>query len=109
MHETYTVIISNRVLLGFLTVHTAVYFLHLVFEILAKPPCGPLFQIAAISPADINFEESLSTLRYGMSTDMHDALDNWPLSVLSCPDFAVQRPGHNPEEKGNVYRVYSAM
>ena len=24
-----------------------------------------LFQIAAVSPADINFDESLSTLRYG--------------------------------------------
>jgi len=24
-----------------------------------------LFQIAAISPADINYDESLSTLRYG--------------------------------------------
>ena len=26
-----------------------------------------LFQIAAVSPADINFDESLSTLRYGES------------------------------------------
>jgi hypothetical protein len=73
LHETYTFIISSLVLLGFYlcSVHTLMYFLHLVFEILAKPPCGPLFQIAAISPADINFEESLSTLRYGRSTDLH--------------------------------------
>jgi hypothetical protein len=70
---------------------------------------SPLFQIAAISPADINFEESLSTLRYGMSIDMHEALDIWPLSVLSCPGIAVQRPGHNPADIENVYRVSTAL
>ena len=74
-----------------------------------------VFQIAAISPADINFEESLSTLKYGIS--MFALINNMSTvhldkrNTLINPDFSnTEHPplsliatliNHTHEEKGH--------
>ena len=58
--------------------------LNLFFVLVALYCILTLFQIAAISPADINFEESLSTLRYGQlmcRVSLHSQI--WSVHVQS--------------------------